>query len=144
MLHWYESHKTLANLFGTFHSYNTKRTALSGLRLGVDPNCNSQAQYGEGNQELEDLDDELRGLVLVVVWLLWGNVLRPRGYCGCVDVANVILIHHRASSRAVPDILKIVSRVLACRRSMYISKCKLNHPSSVNSSVVVTTQKART
>lgn len=61
---------------------------LGRFRLGVDPYSDSQAQYCQGDQKLEDLDDELWGLILVVVWLLGGRVLHLGGYCGCINFAD--------------------------------------------------------
>jgi len=63
-------------------------TVLGGFRLGVDPYGDSQAQYRQGDQKLENLDDELRGLILVVVRLLRGRVLHLSGYCSCINFAD--------------------------------------------------------
>ncbi|TVU37036.1 hypothetical protein EJB05_19019 [Eragrostis curvula] len=58
------------------------------LSIIGDPHSDSQAQYCQWNQKLEDLDDELRGLILVVVWLLGGRVLDLGGYCGCINFTD--------------------------------------------------------
>ena len=97
-----------------------RATKLSRLRLGVHPNGNSQAQDCQGNQKLEDLDNKLGGLVLVVVRLLGGDILRPRRDRRCIDFTHQILIHHRTGSVAVPDILEIISCILACIRLKWI------------------------
>lgn len=97
-------------------------TVLDRLRLGVDPYGDGQAQYRQGDQELEDLDDELGGLVLVVVRLLGRRVLDLGGYRRRVDLTDVVLVHHCPGSRAVPHVLEVVGRVLGCKcKSEFVS-----------------------
>lgn len=49
--------------------------------LCVVSNSNSQTQNGQGNQELEYLDNEFRCLILVVLWLFWWSVFHFSRNC---------------------------------------------------------------
>lgn len=83
--------------------------------FGVETNSHSQAQDCQGNQELEKLDYKLRCLVLVVERLLRWSVLGPGGDSGCVNLSNIVLIHHHYCASTMPNILKIISCILPCQ-----------------------------
>jgi hypothetical protein len=52
--------------------------------------------------------------------LLWGDILRPRRDRWGIDSTHQVLIHHRTGSVAVPNILEIISRILAYIRFKWI------------------------
>jgi len=88
---------------------------FSSVRLGVDSDSNSQSQDCQWNQKLEKLNDEVRGLVLVVVRLFGRGVFSLGRNCGGIDLPNAVFIHHSPCSIAVADILKIIGCILSYR-----------------------------
>ena len=80
--------------------------------LCVNTNPNSQTENGKRYEELEDLDNELRGLVLIVVRLFWRCVFGFLWYCRWINLSNVVLFHHLSGALAVSHILKIIRCIL--------------------------------
>lgn len=82
--------------------------------LCVVSNSNSQTQNGQGNQELEYLDNEFRCLILVVLWLFWWSVFHFSRNCRWIDITDVIVVHHTSCTCAVTNIFKIICCVFPC------------------------------
>lgn len=62
---------------------------------------------------MEELDDKVRGSV--VGDLVWGNVGALLRNSFCVNLPNVVLLHHFSCILTVPYIFKIICAILPCQ-----------------------------